>query len=559
MYSHFPTDDRALPPSRSGLGRVLAAVLASFSLGTVPPAHALLPLPLNTPPILQLQASPLVVEATGPSGAVVTFEAGASDPGDLLPPLVTASPASGSTFPLGDTTVNVSALDLGGLLSLGRFTVHVRDTTAPIIELNGPVEVTVAMGADFNHDGAWASDAVDENVAPHVSGHLDLQAPGSYTLTYSATDFSGNSATPVTQTIHVVDPLAELPRGRYHGGNISGHGDATVAINGQVTAALFLEGHVYRAAFKLAQPAQTVLFRAASHRTLTAHIAIYVSKRGETSLSVHTPLAMLDLRPSLYSPARPAPASVAGAYTAVFRSEQSDPSFSSPPQPIGQGIATITVARHGTVRAVGHLADGTPFTSTACLVPVSEKPVEPRILTAAPPAQFYLHTGLYTLARRGNFGAVFTLDREAALGSLHGSFSWLAPKRALPLYPGGLRQFGEVAGSRYEKALPAAPLGLRFQFRDDSSYFAGGTVHLSPEGFELSSGADPSLRKFGAIGLRCRFVPATGLLAGTRTRATGPRTFKAVWLQEQNLLAGFCLGPDARSHGAVEGRADSTK
>ncbi|MBI5802858.1 MAG: HYR domain-containing protein [Verrucomicrobia bacterium] len=85
----------------------------------------------TTPPVLSLPAN-LVVEATGPAGAVATYSASATDDTDGAVP-VTLNPASGSTFALGTTTVNASATDAAGNTASGSFTVSVQDTTAPVI------------------------------------------------------------------------------------------------------------------------------------------------------------------------------------------------------------------------------------------------------------------------------------------------------------------------------------------------------------------------------------------------------------------------------------------
>lgn len=84
----------------------------------------------NDRPQLTLPTSPVITEATSPAGAMVNFTVTATDPedGPLTPDV---NPASGSTFPLGDTTVNVSATDSHGLTTMGSFLVRVQDTTAP--------------------------------------------------------------------------------------------------------------------------------------------------------------------------------------------------------------------------------------------------------------------------------------------------------------------------------------------------------------------------------------------------------------------------------------------
>lgn len=81
----------------------------------------------DTPPQLSLPAD-ITKEATGPSGATVSYNATATDDKDAS---VTAdcSPASGNTFPLGTAPVNYSATDAAGNKATGSFNVTVQDTT----------------------------------------------------------------------------------------------------------------------------------------------------------------------------------------------------------------------------------------------------------------------------------------------------------------------------------------------------------------------------------------------------------------------------------------------
>ncbi|HSB85585.1 MAG TPA: HYR domain-containing protein, partial [Ilumatobacteraceae bacterium] len=87
----------------------------------------------TTPPLLNLPA-PIVVEATGPGGAIVDYTATATDIVDVTDP-VTCVPPSGSLFPVGvgetTTVVTCTSTDLHGNTSTGTFTVTVRDTTPP--------------------------------------------------------------------------------------------------------------------------------------------------------------------------------------------------------------------------------------------------------------------------------------------------------------------------------------------------------------------------------------------------------------------------------------------
>ena len=79
----------------------------------------------NAVPTLTLPSSPLWAEPTSQNGAVVSFTVSASDAEDANPPTPIVTPASGSLFPLGDTTVQVSATDSNGAQTTGSFIVRV--------------------------------------------------------------------------------------------------------------------------------------------------------------------------------------------------------------------------------------------------------------------------------------------------------------------------------------------------------------------------------------------------------------------------------------------------
>ena len=77
------------------------------------------------------------------------------------------------------------------------------DTTPPVITLIGSVSINLLVGAAFTDPGA---DVIDNQDAPTVtlgSGIVNTGSVGTYTITYTATDTSGNAATPVTRTIIV--------------------------------------------------------------------------------------------------------------------------------------------------------------------------------------------------------------------------------------------------------------------------------------------------------------------------------------------------------------------
>ena len=80
----------------------------------------------------EVDADDVVVEATGPNGQTVTFdEPAATDAVGVVS--IVCDPASGSTFQIGDTTVNCTATDEAGNEGTTSFTVTVQDTTAPMV------------------------------------------------------------------------------------------------------------------------------------------------------------------------------------------------------------------------------------------------------------------------------------------------------------------------------------------------------------------------------------------------------------------------------------------
>ena len=170
--------------------------------------------PTVTPP------APATAEATGPSGAVVSY--GAASASDLVDGTVTptCAPASGSTFPLGSTTVTCTANDSSGNVGSATTTVLVRDTTPPVV--TPPKDLTVVAPAGVNSlppsdpaiaaflNGATATDTVDPHPAITVSGPTSYPLNFPRPVTFTATDSSGNSGS-ARATVTVVAPTGGTP------------------------------------------------------------------------------------------------------------------------------------------------------------------------------------------------------------------------------------------------------------------------------------------------------------------------------------------------------------
>ena len=105
-----------------------------------------------TEPQLSLPAD-IIQEATGGSGAKVAYTATASDEVDGSVN-VTCIPASDTTFGLGTTQVNCSAMDQAGNEATGGFNVTVQDTTKPQTEITeGPGGTTSDNTPTFSFSG----------------------------------------------------------------------------------------------------------------------------------------------------------------------------------------------------------------------------------------------------------------------------------------------------------------------------------------------------------------------------------------------------------------------
>jgi hypothetical protein len=145
------------------------------------------------------------MEATSAAGATVTYSASATDIVDGSP-AVNCSPASGSVFALGTTTVNCSATDSHGQTGAGSFTVTVRDTTAPTIQPHANVSAKTHFpyGMIVSYVTPATTDIVDgTGVATCNPPSGSFFKEGNTLITCTATDSHGNSATPVTFVVFV--------------------------------------------------------------------------------------------------------------------------------------------------------------------------------------------------------------------------------------------------------------------------------------------------------------------------------------------------------------------
>ena len=85
--------------------------------------------------------------------------------------------------------------------------VIVADRTAPIITLTGNSTVSIDQGSTYTDAGATATDIIDGDVSLNIvlTGAVDINTAGTYTLNYNVSDTAGNAATQVSRTVTVAD------------------------------------------------------------------------------------------------------------------------------------------------------------------------------------------------------------------------------------------------------------------------------------------------------------------------------------------------------------------
>ncbi|MDG1473651.1 MAG: DUF5011 domain-containing protein, partial [Porticoccaceae bacterium] len=86
--------------------------------------------------------------------------------------------------------------------------VTVVDSLGPEIVLVGDAVISHQQGQQYIDAGVSASDICDGNVLVEVVGEVNAFVPGSYVLTFRATDSVGNQAVSVTRIVHVADTLS---------------------------------------------------------------------------------------------------------------------------------------------------------------------------------------------------------------------------------------------------------------------------------------------------------------------------------------------------------------
>lgn len=158
--------------------------------------------------------STITVNATSQQGAIVPYTVTATDPDNPANQLsIACSPASGSQFAIGNTTVNCSASDPASNSTTGSFSVVVQPTLTVSGASVSAVEsrafnLVVATGTAFGTTGTltasinWGDSSssagtitLTSNGIYSIAGKHKYAEEGSYTIVISVSDGGGHTAT----------------------------------------------------------------------------------------------------------------------------------------------------------------------------------------------------------------------------------------------------------------------------------------------------------------------------------------------------------------------------
>ncbi len=174
----------------------------------------------STPPVITATPGNFSVLASSATGVAVLYPPATATDNGLTPPTVSYSHPSGSLFPVGTTTVTLTATDAAGNTDTATFVITVTTTsTPPEVPLGGTVPQNLALGKT-----AFAKD--DVGVAPHSIAKVN---DGLYGNTNSWIAGSLDSFVGINLGATAV-PIGRVAFGRDHLGAQTSRADGTYTV-----------------------------------------------------------------------------------------------------------------------------------------------------------------------------------------------------------------------------------------------------------------------------------------------------------------------------------------
>ena len=187
---------------------VVASADASFSLSSTASLQS----------IVTESVSTLVTDGAASSAVIAAVANSIANVNEIISD-VTIDPTSASAgdilTAMQETVQDSVVLLVAGTITAETFTSNSSTASLftalpPRITLEGSVAIALELGTAYSDAGATAFDVVDGTVTVTTTGTVDSSAVGTYTITYTASDSSGNAATAVTRTITVADTIAPV-------------------------------------------------------------------------------------------------------------------------------------------------------------------------------------------------------------------------------------------------------------------------------------------------------------------------------------------------------------
>lgn len=157
------------------------------------------PAPDTTPPVITLNGATTINHEQGTPFTDPGASAFDETDGDIDVNVVSTVGNAAGTY-----SITYSATDSAGNNALAERIVIIADTMAPTVTLIGDAVVTLEIGNEYIEAGATAQDTVDGNIEVVITGNVDTQTIGAYTVNYTATDTSGNTAS-ISRAVQVQD------------------------------------------------------------------------------------------------------------------------------------------------------------------------------------------------------------------------------------------------------------------------------------------------------------------------------------------------------------------
>jgi|GEM_PF-1638133 len=380
----------------------------------------------TTAPVMAPLAA-VTVQATSAAGATVNYPpAQATDVVGVE--TITYSQETGTIFPMGRTTVTVTATDAAGNVATGSFAVIVLpaglDRRGPVVTLTSPtarkVSAGFAIAGTVQDDEALASLTVQLNGAPlpldaPLPGNTNAAIPwsvsggqpenGLNTIEVVAVDFAGFT-TRVVRTVEYVNErpglagsyavlLRPTGAGRLGIAEVDTNGllQVTVTSGGAFTGRMMLAGsstglvglidNAGVAHFKPTGATELLLVKRTARGFVPGYLSFSLNETTGVTATLASPaygdppVAAGQGVKTIFGPLHSVPAELLnlpttgtatrGLYALVFPSKAQTPSRPAATYPQGAGGVSLRLAKTGDITLMGNLADGSVFNAAGKL------------------------------------------------------------------------------------------------------------------------------------------------------------------------------------------------